>query len=256
MGVINRLLTGMILQVGSLQPRKHNSKTVHSKLPNCQINSIVSRKLNGSLNGPATVHYCRSGLSTKFFLVERLFTPNKIPRLSYSPIVYMRFFVGIHNISCCLTSSRLKSRWQNHSKIRQVKKSSVWRLHYYATISHTFGKAQIDNSFMLAAMGTHGSFIFKGYFTHILGPKTCIFDGFGVQWWDFFHGWKGSPESIAVRLFLLCQVLYIHTWKMMIQWSAKKSLFQKETQTFSKTEKHHHVYQEEPLFVHVEFRWI
>ena len=104
--------TGMILQVGSLQPRKHNSKTVHSKLPNCQINSIVSRKLNGSLKGPATVHYCRSGLSTKFFLVERLFTPNKIlvPRLSYSPIVYICFFVGIHNISCCLTSSRLKSR--------------------------------------------------------------------------------------------------------------------------------------------------
>ena len=87
--------TGMILQVGFFQPRKHQLKDCSFKTPKLpDLNSMVSRKLNGSLNGPATVHYCRSGLSTKFFLVERLFTPNKIlvPRLSYSPIVYICFF--------------------------------------------------------------------------------------------------------------------------------------------------------------------
>ena len=30
-------------------------------------------------------------------------------------------------------------------------------------------------------METHGSFIFTGYFTHILGVKTCIFHGFVVK---------------------------------------------------------------------------
>ena len=91
MGVINPLLTGMILQVGSLQPRKHNSKTVHSKLPNCQINSMVSRKLNGSLNSSLLSEWSVN----QVLLGWKTFHSQQNTKAKLHPHCVYAFFVGI-----------------------------------------------------------------------------------------------------------------------------------------------------------------
>ena len=117
---------------------------------------------------------------------------------------------------------------------------------------------------MLAAMGTHGSFIFKGYFTHILGPKTCIFDGFGVPKVGIFHGWKVPPkgwnfptENCWIQLHCCSAVSFARfSISVLKDDDPQKVVVSRRVSDISKTERHHHVYQEEQLFVQLNLVWI
>ena len=84
----------------------------------------------------------------------------------------------------------------------------------FETLQHLAPGAMKTNggsSQLVSAMGTHVSFIFRGYFTHNLGCKTFIFHGFGFQGWFHNHGeyinplktWgSGTPSLNGRSLFM------------------------------------------------------
>ena len=158
----------------------------------------------------AIVHYCRSGVSTKFCLVERLFTPNKIPRLGYFPIVHCAFFVGVIVSAAVWHLPDWNPGDKNTARFCW---NTFGQMASEATISPTLGKQTDNSNASWELNGWKVSFLETGWNFHHFLPKIAEF------------------RCVASGLFLLPGSLYPY-WKMMI----RKKLSTRRVYDISKTE--------------------